>query len=117
MIMQAIMRAMLPQDPIIKHATLSYIDDVYINEGVVSADKVKEHLEKYGLTCKAPEWLKDGASPWSACSGQQRDARLVAMSRRSTNYHSKGCIFNVRKLVGHFPVCMTTVTSGWDDKT
>ena len=61
MIMQALMRATLSQDPVIKLVTLSYIDDMYINGGVASADKVKKHLENYGLTCKAPEQLKDGA--------------------------------------------------------
>ena len=45
MIMQTIMRATLSQDPTIKQATLSYINDMYINEAVGSANKVKEHLE------------------------------------------------------------------------
>ena len=42
-------------------ATLSYIDDIYVNEEVISADKVKVKLESFGLTCKDLEHLKHGA--------------------------------------------------------
>ena len=42
-------------------ATLSYIDDIYVNEEVISANKVKVKLESFSLTCKDPEHLKHGA--------------------------------------------------------
>lgn len=33
-------------------ATSSYIDDIYLNEKLMSADVVKEKLESFGLTSK-----------------------------------------------------------------
>ena len=35
----------------------SYIDDLLINEQIVSADKVKSYLSNWGLQAKAPERL------------------------------------------------------------
>ena len=39
----------------------SNINDIYVNEEVISADEVKAKLESFGLTCKDPEHLKHGA--------------------------------------------------------
>ena len=129
-IMWAIMRATLSQDPTIKQAMLSYIHDLYINEGMASADKVKEHLESYGLTCKALEWLKDGARVLGlhvlnnkGTLDWKRGSYVLEITRRA--------VFSMcGKLVGHFPVCrwwciaasfikchVTTVTSVWDNKS
>ena len=45
--------------------TSSYIDDIYLNEEIVSAEKVKAKLESFGLTCKDPERLKHRAKVMS----------------------------------------------------
>ena len=42
-------------------AMSSYIDDIYVNEEVISVDEVKAKLESFGLTCKDPGRLKHGA--------------------------------------------------------
>lgn len=60
--MSAIMNVVMSQDKEIRRATSSYIDDVYVNENVVSSTRVKEHLERFVLVCKATEPLQDGAN-------------------------------------------------------
>ena len=40
-------------------ATSTYVDDIYVNEDIISADKVKSRLEFFGLTSKDPARLKD----------------------------------------------------------
>ena len=61
MIMKAIISTVLPQEEQMMKVTSSYIDDIYVNEDIVSADEVKTRLESFGLTCKDPERLKHGA--------------------------------------------------------
>ncbi|KRX20887.1 hypothetical protein T07_8070 [Trichinella nelsoni] len=39
----------------------AYIDDILVNESVVSVHRVKRHLAHYGLTCKTHERAADGA--------------------------------------------------------
>ena len=50
----------MSQDRAIKNPTLTYIDNIYINEGLVPATHVREHLSDYGLSCKDLEKLEDG---------------------------------------------------------
>ena len=61
MIMKAIVSTVLAQEERTMKATSSYINDIYVNEEVISADEVKANLESFGLTCKDPEYLKHGA--------------------------------------------------------
>ena len=61
MIMKTIVSTVLAQEERMMKATSSYIDDIYVNEEVISVDKVKVKLESFGLTCKDPECLKYGA--------------------------------------------------------
>ena len=58
MIMKAIFSTVLTQEERTMKATSTYIDDIYVNEGTVSADEVKAKLEYFGLTCTHPERLK-----------------------------------------------------------
>lgn len=60
-IMSKILKTVLSMDENIKRATSSYIDDILVNEDIVSADKVIIHLNKYGLVTKPPEVLTGGA--------------------------------------------------------
>ena len=60
-IMQTIVDAILMKDKRIQRATSVYIDDVYVDESIVPAARVKEHLYSFGLLCKEPEWLQDSA--------------------------------------------------------
>lgn len=60
-IMTAIMHAIRQQDEAVQQATSSYIDDIFVNENLMSAQSVRMHFESFGLTCKEPERLCDGA--------------------------------------------------------
>ncbi|XP_067949869.1 uncharacterized protein [Watersipora subatra] len=56
-IMSRILAKVLSMDEKIAKGTDHYIDDIVVNENVVSALKVKDHLQKYGLLSKEPESL------------------------------------------------------------
>ena len=60
LVMQSITDSLMSQNGAIKNTMSTYIDNIYVNEGLVTATRVKEHLSDYGVTCKDPERLKDG---------------------------------------------------------
>ena len=131
-IMTAIMNA-IQQDEAMRQATSSYIDDIFVNEGILSAQAVKEHFESFELTCKEPECLRDGAKVLGLReSGSEKGFRW----RRGGDVPGvpsnvmRWSVFSVcGKLVGHYPVCgwlrlavvaikqrTTSISSGWDDE-
>ena len=59
-IMQTIVDAILTKYKRIQQATSAYIDDVYVDDSIVPAARVKEHLYSFGLFSKVPERLQDG---------------------------------------------------------
>lgn len=48
LIMRAVLECVLSQDPVVRKGTSAYVDDILVNEDVVSAKYVEQHLEKYG---------------------------------------------------------------------
>ena len=60
-IMKAIINAVLSQEEKVKEGTSTYLDDISVNEDTVSALHVKVKLAQFGLICKDPEQLEDGA--------------------------------------------------------
>ena len=54
-VMSEIVKRILNFDKLIEGATSSYIDDIFVDESIVSADQVKELFTKFGLMCKDPE--------------------------------------------------------------
>lgn len=59
-VMTKILTAVLERDNRVRDGTSSYIDDILVNENVVSADDVVEHLRRHGLEAKSPVRL-DGS--------------------------------------------------------
>jgi len=133
LIMRSIVNTVVAQDERVKTATSSYIDDIFVNETICSASRVKKHLERFGLTCKAPEKLRCGTRVlglhvWEErnklrwCRGGEPPTPPDILTRRT--------IFSVcGKLTGHFPVCgwlrvatafikrrANAATIGWDDE-
>ena len=49
------------QDESTVKATSAYVDDIYVNEDIMSADAVRTRLQSFGLISKNPKRLKDGA--------------------------------------------------------
>ena len=60
LMMKKVVRAVLSQDSEVERATIPYVDDLCINEDIVTAERVMEHFSQYGLQCKPPERVRDG---------------------------------------------------------
>ena len=60
-VMKSVVTAVLAQDETVDSATSSYLDDIFVNEDVVSVQCVENHLLRYGLECKPAERVADGA--------------------------------------------------------
>jgi ribonuclease HI len=106
-IMTAIVNAVLSSDPQTAAGTDSYIDDIIVNENIVSCEQVQTLLLRFGLESKPPELLnggrvlglrvsdKDGVLWW------RRDNQMEKLKPRMT----KRDVFSLcGQLVGHFPV-------------
>ena len=131
-IMQIIVDAILTKDKRIQRATSAYIADVYVDESIVPAAHVKEHLCSFGLLSKEPERLQDGAGVlglqvWGEdnCLYWRRGNKIPDMPcvKRRNVFSLCG------KLVEHLPMGgwlhiavafikqrASDVTTGWDDK-
>ena len=134
LIMKAVVRTVLEQDPVMQRAVIPYVDDLCVNEDVVSAERVIAHFASYGLQCKPPERAADGArllglrvEPAGGGLAWRRDNPVgqppAAVTRRS--------VFSwCGRVVAHLPVCgwlrpatawlkrrVNSLTRGWDDVT
>ena len=58
-IMTSIVRDVLEMKQKIKAGVSSYIDDLYVDEEIVDAETVGEHLRKWGLVCKDPQRIAE----------------------------------------------------------
>ena len=54
-IMTAVLKNVLAEDEVVKRATCSYIDDILVDKTEVTAERVREHVNTYGLTAKPTE--------------------------------------------------------------
>ena len=110
-IMTKILNEVLAQDEHVRKGTDSYIDDIIVNEDVVSAGEVVSHLVCYRLETMAPEKLNGGRVLGLALF-QDRHGRL-AFSRGNTLPGLDGVGTLTRRelfsacgrIVGHYPVC------------
>ena len=109
--MTHVLRKVLSLDPNILSGTDNYIDDIVVDETIVSADFVKSHLENFGLRSKPVETLavsrvlglqieeSESGLKWS------RGNDLPCLSPEAEEL-SRSDFFSVcGKLVGHYPVC------------
>ena len=131
--MRAIVEAALSKDDAVRQATSAYIDDVFINEDIVSATRAKQHLANFGLKSKEPERLQNGARVFGL-TVREKDKMLIW--ERGNEVPSVPQVLTRRsvfsfcgRLVGHFPVVkwlrvaasfikrrVEDVTRVWDDK-
>ncbi|KHJ40058.1 hypothetical protein D918_09886 [Trichuris suis] len=49
------------EDSEVERGTSAYVDDILVNEDVVPASRVEQHLVRYGLSCKSHERVTGGA--------------------------------------------------------
>ncbi|KFD62504.1 hypothetical protein M514_25354 [Trichuris suis] len=61
LIMKAVLNCVLSQDSEVERGTSAYVDDILVNEDVVPASRVEQHLVRYGLSCKSHERVTGGA--------------------------------------------------------
>ena len=54
-VMKYVLTAVLTQDETVDRATSSYLDDILVNEDVVSVQCAENHLLRYGFECKPAE--------------------------------------------------------------
>ena len=110
-IMSRIIGAVLSQDADVKNGTDHYIDDICVNESVVTVEKVRQLLLHYGLVTKKPEPLCDARvlgvrvrDPGDGRFVWCRDSKLPLLSESTTKREP----FSIcGKLVGHYPI------AGW----
>ena len=60
-VMKAVLAKVLSMDPDVERGTSTYVDDILVNEDVVSAEDVQAHLSRFGLVTKDPERAREGA--------------------------------------------------------
>ncbi|XP_054267042.1 uncharacterized protein LOC128989196 [Macrosteles quadrilineatus] len=106
-IMGSIVNKVLSMDPIVRSATDSYVDDIVVNEEIVSSDVVIRLLETYGLTAKPAETLDGGRVLGlrlrrAGCKLMwYRDNKLKPLDQVKT----KKDVFSLcGQLIGHYPV-------------
>ncbi|KFD49597.1 hypothetical protein M513_09540 [Trichuris suis] len=134
LIMKTVLSSVLSQNPAIKQGTSAYIDDILVNESVVPTRHVEEELERYGLQCKPPERLVDGARVLglkvSKERGQLMWARGNPVGDVPQELTRRAVFAYCGELVGHLPVCgwlrvaaafakrsANAATRSWDDPT
>ena len=111
LVMKAVLNKVLDQDDVIRAGTSAYVDDVYVDEGKVSAEKVMEHLAAYGLESKPPERADDGMDVLGMHVWQDGD--VLRWRRRGElkdgvngSEMTRRDVYSLcGKLVGHYPVC------------
>ncbi|XP_043225494.1 uncharacterized protein LOC122383282 [Amphibalanus amphitrite] len=134
LLMKAVVRAVLSQDSAVERAVSPYVDDLLVDEEVVSAERVVEHFRRFGLECKPPARAEDGArmlglrvQPVAGELQWSRDCAVVPPPEVVTR---RAVFAWCGRLVAHFPVCgwlrpaaawvkrhVNQLTEGWDDAT
>jgi hypothetical protein len=109
-IMSSIVNKVLSMDPIVRRATDSYVDDIVVNEQIVSSDVVIKLLGKYGLSAKPAEPLDGGRV--LGLRLRRMDGKLVWCRDNKVKpvdeVKTKKDVFSLcGQLIGHYPV------AGW----
>ena len=132
-VMRSVVQTILQQDAEMQRAVLGYVDDLLVDETVVSAEAVMNHFARFGLQCKPPVRAADGARMlglrvFRTADGLQwrRDNAVDSPPVRIT----RRAVFSwCGQLVAHLPLCgwlrpaaawmkrrANSVTRGWDDE-
>ncbi|XP_067949585.1 uncharacterized protein [Watersipora subatra] len=130
-IMSPILAKVLSMHEKIAKGTDQYIDDIVVNEDVVSALKVKNHLQKYGLLSKEPESLSSarvlGLRVEASNSGTLKWSRDFELPEVHSTVTNRELYSICGKYIGHYPVAMWLRVAcsylkreinayGWDDE-
>ena len=109
LIMKAVVREVLSQCPTMMKAVLPYVDDLCVNEEIVSADEVVAHFFKFGLECKPPERATGGARFLGlhvrAVGSELCWTRDCAIQDPPSEVTRRSVFSWCERLVAHFPGC------------
>lgn len=61
MVMKTVVSEVLKQNSVIDGAASPYVDDIIVNEDIVTADVVIDHLRQFGLECNPAQRVAEGA--------------------------------------------------------
>ena len=109
-VMKSVLTAVLTQDRTVDRTTSSYLDDIFVNVDVVSAQCVDNHLLRYGLECKPAERVAGGARVLGPeVGGGEREElrwkRNNAFGEVPDTLTRRSVFSFCGKLIGHLPVC------------
>ena len=107
-IMSVILKNVLSKNSRIKEGAWSYIDDILVDESVVSAREVVAHLQKYGLVAKEPVEMQGGAVLGLKLTKDRYGVLKFNRGNEIPNLEgniTKRELFSIcGKLVGHYPI-------------
>ena len=110
-IMTRILKTVLGKRKDVEAGTSSYIDDILVDEAVVTAAEVVEHLKGFGLVTKSPEPLEGGAALGLRLekdrSGELTFQRGNEIPEVGKELSRRELFSACGKLVGHYPI------AGW----
>eukprot|EP00795_Rhopilema_esculentum_P006916 gene6916-12529_t len=107
--MSKILQTALKKNEQIYRATHSYIDDILLDEKMVSAPKLIQHLKKFGLITKEPETLKGGAAlglQLKLVDGDLRFYRGNKLPAMPDILTRRKLFSKCGKLIGYYPVAV-----------
>ena len=108
-VMKAVLDAVARQDPDVERAMSSYIDDVLVDESVLSAEKVADHLRRFGLESKPAVRLKDGGRALGLRVSAERDGlrwrRDNSIGEAEVPLTKRKVFSLCGRLTSHLPVC------------
>ena len=111
-VMKAVLTTVLKEDMEVQRAASPFVDDIYVDNSVVSTERVREHLFKYGLRCKPAERVEAGARVlglwvWSDDGDSLRWKRCNDLPDIPDKLTRRSVFSLCGKLLGHSPV------NGW----
>lgn len=133
LVLKKVLDRVLSWDEKIHSATSPYLDDILVDESVVTAAAVENHLRRHGLVCKPPENVYNGTRVlgirvWGEGRGLvwRRDNEIGELPEKLTRRR----VFSVcGQLTSHLPVCgwlrvatsyikrrANAASSSWDDE-
>ena len=121
-IMSRILDAVLSQDATVRAGTDNYLDDILVDEKIVSTNTVTNLLNRYGLEAKPAEALHDGAKVLGLLvSGSSNGILEWKRANPSPDPSCVGSTLSRRELfsicgqlVGHYPIAVRLrVTCGY----
>ena len=111
-VMKAVLETVLSQDARVKTAVSSYVDDILVNEAVLPARAVAEHLRNFGLESKEPVRADGGARVLGHRVWGERDGHLrwrrdceVSSDMMVTPVTKRNVFSLCGQLTSHYPVC------------